>query len=71
MFHTAAVMCNTSSYITSTNRARRGLIFYTCRMDEALLQDVSDPSDWTGSWSELSHLDTTLRCGLCYVRILF
>ena len=38
------------------------------RMNDALLDEVSDPSDWTGAWSELRPLDTSLRCGLCYVR---
>ncbi|EDP43226.1 hypothetical protein MGL_2236 [Malassezia globosa CBS 7966] len=35
-------------------------------MNDALLDEVSDPSDWTGAWSELRPLDTSLRCGLCY-----
>lgn len=37
-------------------------------MDEALLDLASDPSDWTGEWSQLRALDESLRCGLCYVR---
>ena len=37
-------------------------------MNDALLDEVSDPSDWTGAWSELRPLDTSLRCGLCSVR---
>lgn len=37
-------------------------------MDDTLLDLASDPSDWTGEWTQLRGLDESLRCGLCYVR---
>lgn len=34
---------------------------------DALLEQVSDPSDWPKEWAFLRPLDAGLRCGLCYV----
>lgn len=34
---------------------------------DALLDQVSDPSDWPEAWATLRPLDASLRCGLCYV----
>jgi len=39
-------------------------------MDVSLLDQASDPSDWTGDWTALRPLDESLRCGLCYVRTM-
>ncbi|WFD45804.1 RING-type E3 ubiquitin transferase [Malassezia furfur] len=33
---------------------------------DALLDQVSDPSDWPDAWATLRPLDASLRCGLCY-----
>lgn len=36
-------------------------------MNDELLVEIGDPSDWTGEWATLFPLDSSLRCGLCYV----
>lgn len=36
-------------------------------MNDALLAEIGDPSDWTGEWATLRPLDSSLRCTLCYV----
>ena len=37
---------------------------------DALLDQVSDPSDWPDAWATLRPLDASLRCGLCYVCVV-